>query len=334
MIGAVAECSMEYVFLGSSGLKVSRMALGMGLREQLDPGQAERMVRHALDRGINLIDCANIYGPGDDRANIGRSEEILGRALKGRRDDVVITSKVNERIGPGPNDEGASRYHIMREVERSLRRLGTDRIDVYLLHVYDAVTPLDEQCRALDDVVRQGKVRYVGVCNYQAWQVCLALSVQERINATRLITAQNPYSLLDRALEREMFPFARTAGVGIMAYGPLAIGLLSGMYGPDAPRSEATLWARRLPERLRTVLDGQPGRVIAAVSEIATRMGVTMAQVALQWVMTHPEISVVITGADTVAQLDENLGAFGAELTSDDLDRLNSLSDGLSIVGW
>src|SRR5215218_1979402 len=176
------------------------MALGLGLRDQHDERQAERLIHRAVDRGITLFDCANVYGLGDDRAFIGKSEEILGRTMKGKRDDVVITSKVNQPIGSGPNDRGASRYHIMREVERSLRRLDTDRIDVYLLHVYDAVTPLDEQFRALDDLVRQGKIRYIGVCNYQAWQVCRALWVQDRINAAPLIAVQNPYSLLNRSV--------------------------------------------------------------------------------------------------------------------------------------
>jgi aryl-alcohol dehydrogenase-like predicted oxidoreductase len=326
------EREMEYVNFGSSGLRVSRLALGLGLREQHDADQAERLVRRALDQGVTLFDCANIYGPGDDRAFAGRSEEILARALKGRRDDVVITSKVASPVGPGPNDRGASRYHIMREVERSLRRLDTDRIDVYLLHIFDPSTPLDEQFRALEDLVQQGKICYVGVCNYQAWQVCLAMSVQERIRATRLITAQNPYSLLDRELEREMFPFARAVGVGIMAYAPLAVGLLSGMYKPGVPPSDSTLWARRHPDRLRAALDGQAGEVIAAAFEVAERTGMTVARVALQWVMTHPEISVVITGADTVSQLDDNLGAGAVQLTSDDVALLNRVSEGMNLV--
>jgi aryl-alcohol dehydrogenase-like predicted oxidoreductase len=325
---------VEYVSFGNSGLKVSRMALGLGLRDQHDEQQAERLIHRAVEQGINLFDCANVYGLGDDRAFIGKSEEILGRALKGMRDDVVITSKVNQPIGPGPNDRGASRYHIMREVERSLRRLGTDRIDVYLLHVYDAATPLDEQFRALDDLVRQGKIRYVGVCNYQAWQICLALSVQERINASRLITAQNPYSLLNRELEREMFPFARASGVGIMAYAPLAIGLLSGAYRPDAPPSSSTLWARKGPEGLAAALTGRPGDVILKAVEVAERTGATVAQVALQWVMTHPEISVVITGADSTEKLDDNIGSIGLRLADDDIDALNRVSEGLSLVGW
>lgn len=325
---------MDYVHFGNSGLLVSRMALGLGLRDQHDEQGAERLIHRAVDQGITLFDCANIYGLGDDRAFIGKSEEILGRALKGVRDDVVITSKVASPTGSGPNDRGASRFHIMREIERSLVRLDTDRIDVYLLHVYDAATPMDEQFRALDDLVRQGKIRYVGVCNYQAWQICLALGVQERINASRLITAQNPYSLLNRELERELFPFARASGVGIMAYAPLAIGLLSGAYRPDAPPSASTLWARKGPESLTAALNGQPGDVILKAVEVAERTGATVAQVALQWVMTHPEITVVITGADSTAQLDDNVGSVGLQLSGDDIDALNRVSEGMSLTGW
>jgi len=325
---------VDYVYFGHSGLKVSRMALGLGLRQQHDEQQAERLIHRAVDMGINLFDCANVYGLGDDREFIGKSEEILGRALKGKRDDVVITSKVNQPIGSGPNDRGASRYHIMREVERSLRRLDTDRIDVYLLHVYDAETPLDEQFRALEDLVRQGKIRYVGVCNFQAWQISQALAVQDRINASRLITAQNPYSLLNRELERELFPFARATGVGIMAYAPLAIGLLSGAYRPDMPSPAATLWGRNAPESLAEALNGRPGDVIRRGFEVAERMGVSVAQVALQWVMTHPEISVVITGADTAEQLDDNIGSVNIQLADEDIAELNRLSEGISLEGW
>jgi aryl-alcohol dehydrogenase-like predicted oxidoreductase len=325
---------VEYVNLGSSGLKVSRIALGMGLRDQHDEKQAERLIARALDQGINFIDCANVYGLGDDRAFAGKSEEILGRVLKGRRDDVVITSKVVSPIGPGPNDRGASRYHIMREVERSLKRLDTDRIDVYLLHVPDPSTPMDEQFRALDDLVRQGKIRYVGVCNYQAWQIVQALNVQERINATRLITAQNPYSLLNRGLEHELFPMAREFGVGIMAYAPLAIGLLSGVYRPGEPPPSSTLWARKGPESLAAALNGRPGEVIAAVFDVAARTGATVAQTAMQWIMTHPEISVVITGADSAAQLDDNIGSVALRLSAEDIETLNRVSEGVNVVGW
>jgi aryl-alcohol dehydrogenase-like predicted oxidoreductase len=320
---------MEYVNFGSSGLRVSRLALGMGLRGQGDERAVERLIRRAFDGGVNLFDCANVYGLMDDRAYAGRSEEILGRALRDVRDDVVITSKVFGQIGPGPNDQGTSRYHVMREVERSLRRLGTDRIDVYLLHNFDPATPLDEQFRALDDLVRSGKVRYVGVCNYQAWQVCRALWVQDRIGAAPLITVQNPYSLLNRALEGEMFPMVRTLGVGVMCYAPLATGLLSGAYRPGQPPPTGSLWAERRAGRLEGALAGQPGAVLTAAREVADRVGATVAQVALKWVISHLEVTCAISGADTDAQMDENLGAVDVRLSPEDVARLDEVSGGL-----
>jgi aryl-alcohol dehydrogenase-like predicted oxidoreductase len=320
--------AMEYVRFGPAGMKVSPLALGLGLRGQMDEREAERLILRAYDGGINLFDCANVYGLGDDRAYAGRSEEILGRALKGKRDDVVITSKVVSAVGRGPNDHGASRYHILREVERSLRRLDTDRIDVYLLHAFDAETPLEEQFRALDDLVRQGKVRYAGVCNYQAWQVARALGVQERINAAPLITVQNPYSLLNRALETEMFPMVRSLGLGVMAYSPLAVGLLSGAYRPGEPPPAGSYWANRPAEEFAQALAGRAGETVAAVRQVAERCGATVAQVALKWVLSRPEVTVVISGADTDAQMDENLGAVQVQLSPEDLALLDRVSSG------
>jgi 1-deoxyxylulose-5-phosphate synthase len=323
---------MQYVQFGSAGLRVSRLALGMGLRGQADEAEAERLIRVAFERGVNLFDCANVYGLMDDRAFAGRSEEILGRALREHRDDVVITSKLAAPVGPGPNDRGASRYHMLREVDRSLARLGTDRIDVYLLHNFDSATPLDEQLRALDDLVRQGKVRYVGVCNYQAWQVCRALWVQERLGASPLITVQNPYSLLNRDLENEMFPMVRSLGLGIMAYAPLATGLLSGSYRADAPPPENTLWGSRRRAMFAQTVAGRVSDVLSAVQKLAARTGASVAQVALRWVLAHPEITVAISGADSDAQLEQNLGALDAVLAPDDLRALDEASAGLSMV--
>ena len=323
---------MDYVQFGSAGLRVSRLALGMGLRGQSDEAEAERLIQVAFERGINLFDCANVYGLMDDRAFAGRSEEILGRALRTHRDDVVITTKVAAPVGPGPNDRGASRYHILRELERSLARLGTDRIDVYLLHNFDSATSLEEQLRAVDDLVRQGKIRYVGVCNYQAWQVCRALWVQERLGASPLITVQNPYSLLNRGLETEMFPLVRSLGLGIMAYAPLATGLLSGSYRADAPPPENTLWGSRRRAQFAQTLAGRASDVLSAVQTIAAQSGASVAQGALRWILAHPEITVAISGADTEAQLEQNLGALDAVLSAEDLRTLDEVSAGLNIV--
>lgn len=323
---------MEYVNFGTAGVKVSRLAVGMGLRGQGNEQEAERLILKAYDSGVNLFDCANVYGLMDDRAYAGRSEVILGRALKGRRDDVVITSKVYSAIGPKPNDQGASRYHIMREVERSLRRLDTDRIDVYLLHGFDATTPLEEQFRALDDLVRQGKIRYVGACNYQAWQVCRALWVQERINASPLITVQNPYSMLNRGLEQEMFPLVRSLGLGVMAYAPLATGLLSGAYTPGEVPPPSTLWGGARREYFQWIMSGPAADVLMAVHDVAERSGATVAQVALKWLLTKPEIIVAISGADTDRQIEENLAAVDLQLSNEDLARLDDVSAGLNLL--
>lgn len=325
---------MEYVNFGNSGVKVSRMALGLGLRGQMEELEVERMIRRALNAGITLFDCANVYGLGDTRGHIGKSEEILGRTLKNVRDEVVITSKVSSPIGDGPNDRGGSRYHIMREVERSLKRLDTDHIDVYILHVHNDDVPLDEQFRALENLVQQGKIRYVGVSNYQAWQVCRALNIQDRINASQLITVQNPYSLLNRDLEREMFPFCRATGVGVMAYSPLGVGLLSGAYRPGSAPPADKLWTRKGAASLQAALNGQPGEVLRVAFEIADRLGATVAQVAQQWVMTHPEVSVVILGANTAEQFDDSVGSVDLTLSADDIAALNQASEGLSIYGW
>ena len=167
--------SIEYVNFGTAGVKVSRMALGLGFRGQFDRDDAKSVVLQALDSGINLIDCANVYGFMDDRRNIGSSEEVLGQALKGRRDDVVITSKVFSPIGEGPNDRGPSRFHVMREIERSLKRLQTDHVDVYIFHGVDDMSLFEEQFRTMETLIQQGKIRYVGVSNFQAWQVVQAL---------------------------------------------------------------------------------------------------------------------------------------------------------------
>ena len=316
---------MEYVNFGKAGVKVSPLALGLGLRGQGDADAAQRLIEHAIDSGINLIDCANIYGLMDDRANVGRSEEILGKAIQGKRDDVVITSKVFSQMGTGPNDAGLSRYHIMREVERSLKRLNTDHIDVYLIHAYDETTPQEETIRALDDLVRSGKTRYIGCCNHQAWQACKALWIADRINATPYMCIQNMYNLLNRDLETEMFGLVREEGLGVMCYSPLAVGLLSGIYAPDAPPPAGTLWAARQDEFSRQ-MRGATGQVILTLKRLAAELGKTPAQLAVAWVLSHPEVTIAISGSDTIEQLDDTLGGVGWELDSAIREALDEVS--------
>lgn len=323
---------MEYVNFGAAGVRVSRLALGLGLRGQADEAEAERMIRYAIDAGINLIDCANAYGPMDDRAYIGRSEVVLGKALQGRRDDVLLTSKVASAIGPGPNDRGLSRFHILREVERSLRRLNTDYIDVYLVHIFDETTPLEETVRALDDLVHSGKVRYIGCCNYKAWQVCQALWIADRLHATPFMCVQNPYSLLNRQLEAEMFGFVRAQRLGVMAYSPLAVGLLSGYYRPGQPAPAGSLWATRRADRYSAMMAGETGKVIERVIELAKEIGKTPAQLAIAWVLAHPEVTVAITGGDTIEHLEGNLGGVGWSLDAAVKGELDAISENLRTI--
>ena len=316
---------MEYVNFGKAGVKVSPLALGLGLRGQGDADAAQRLIEHAIASGINLIDCANIYGLMDDRANVGRSEEVLGKAIQGKRDDVVITSKVFSQMGTSPNDAGLSRYHIMREVERSLKRLNTDHIDVYLIHAYDETTPQEETIRALDDLVRSGKTRYIGCCNHQAWQACKALWIADSINATPYMCIQNMYNLLNRDLETEMFGLVREEGLGVMCYSPLAVGLLSGVYSPDEPPPAGTLWATRCDEFSRQ-MSGATGQVISTLKRLAAELGKTPAQLAVAWVLSHPEVTVAISGSDTIEQLDDTLGGVGWELDSGVREALDEVS--------
>ena len=320
---------MQYVNFGSAGVKVSRVALGLGLRGQGDEKEARNLVAAALDQGVNLFDCANVYGLKDDWANRGTSEKLLGKALHGRRDEVVITSKVRSAVGDGPNDIGLSRYHILREAERSLRRLNTDRIDVYLIHGLDETTPLEETLRALDSLVQEGKVRYVGICNHQAWQVVQALRVQERLNAAPLITVQNPYNLLNRELEREMFPMVAEMGLGVMVYSPLAVGLLSGVYRPDTLPEEHSLWGGRRRHAFQDVVRDRVVDVVAEVIAIAERLGATPGQVSQAWVLSHPEVTCIISGADVPAHIEDTVGAVGLELPAEEIRRLDVVSTGL-----
>jgi aryl-alcohol dehydrogenase-like predicted oxidoreductase len=317
---------MEYVNFGNAGVKVSQLAFGLGLRGQPDELEAQRVIEHAFELGINFIDCANLYGPNDDRANIGQSEVVLGKALKGKRDNVVITTKVAAAIGSGPNDEGLSRYHVMREVERSLKRLDTDYIDIYLVHCFDQFTPLEETIRTLDDLVHMGKVRYVGCCNYAAWQVCKSLWIADRINAVLYICVQNLYNLLNRQMEMEMFSLIRDMGLGAMAFSPLAVGLLSGIYSPERPPPVGSLFDTRNREDFPRMMEENVTQVISAVNRLASELDKTPAQLALAWVLSHPEITVAITGADTIEHLNNNVGAIGWELDDNVRDQLDSVS--------
>ena len=322
---------MEYTNFGTAGVKVSRLALGLGLRGQSDEAVAQRLVEHAIDKGINVIDCANVYAPMDNHGNAGRAEEIVGRAIQGKRDDLFLTTKVAGRIGPKPNDSGLSRYSILREIDRSLKRLGTDHVDLYLVHIYDASTPLEETMGALEDVVRAGKARYIGCCNFAAWQVCRGLWIADKRNSTPFTVVQNPYSLLHRHLEREMFGLVNDRGLGTMVYSPLAVGLLSNAYLPGQPPPAGTLWANQRRPLYDKLMQGPVANVITTLHELAGELGKTPAQLAIAWVLAHREISVAISGADTPDQLDDVLGGVGWTLDPAVKQRLDEVSAEVTI---
>ena len=309
---------MEYVQLGRLGVRVSRICLGTAFRGQRDDDVATRVIERAVDLGCNFIDCANYYGR-------GRSETVLGRAIRGRRDDLFLTSKVWSRMGPGPNDAGSSRYHITREVERSLQRLGTDRIDLYLLHNWDPDSPLDESLRAMDDLVRQGKVLYVGACNFTAAQTIESLWTADRLGLDAFACLQNEYNLLHRwPIESELLPLVGGRGLGLMTYSPLAVGLLTGRYRRGQPSPPGSHWDGR--QDFEDTMAGIDG-VVQALVDIGSRLGKTPAQVALAWLLDHPEVTAPMIGPDLPEHVDETFQALGWTLPPEDRTALDAATE-------
>jgi aryl-alcohol dehydrogenase-like predicted oxidoreductase len=276
-------------------------------------------VERAIDLGCNFIDTANSYGQ-------GRSERILAKALKGNRDDIILTSKVWSQIGPGPNDWSLSRYHIMREVERSLQRLEMDHLDIYLLHAFDETTPIEETLRAMDDLIRQGKTRYVGCCNFKAWQVCEALWTSDVLNIHSFICIQSQYSLLHRwEIEPELISLCRKYGLGIMTYSPLAIGLLTGRFRRGQAPPPDTPWGKG-SYNFEEAMTEQNDRIIQKLIEIGKHHDKTPAQVAIAWILDHPEVTSAIIGPDLPEQVDENFGALDWKLSPEERAALDEVS--------
>ncbi len=318
---------MEMRFLGKSGLKVSVLSFGtmtfgggdnffqhMG-GTQVE--EAQRLIDICLDAGVNLFDTADVYSQ-------GRSEEILGKALGNRRQNVLIATKAYGRMGEGPNDVGLSRHHLIHACEDSLRRLGTDYIDLYQVHGFDALTPLEETLRALDDLVRSGKVRYIGCSNYSGWHLMKALCVSEREGLERYISQQVYYSLVARELEYELVPLGLDQGVGILVWSPLAFGFLTGKYRRGQPEPEDTRRAK-----LGDVgnMDLEKGYdIVEALDEVASAHGVTIAQAALNWLLHKPGITSVIIGARNEKQLRDNLNAATWKMTPEEMQKLDEVS--------
>ena len=328
---------MRYNRLGTTGLFVSELCFGtmtfggqgaFANVGQVQQPEADRLIARSLEAGINLIDTADVYSEGN-------SEIITGQALKNlkvRREDVVIATKVFGQVGTGPNDKGSSRGHIMDAVKGSLKRMQLDHIDLYQLHGFDAATPIEESLRALDSLVRQGLVRYIGVSNWAAWQIADALGVSERHGLAKFASVQAYYTLAGRDLEREIVPMAQNKGVGVMVWSPLAGGLLGGKYGRDSQGEEGS---RRKAFAFPPVEMERAYDVIDALRELATAKGATVAQIALAWLLHQPHVTSVILGAKRLDQLDDNLGALGVRLTPEELAKLDALSKlPVEYPGW
>ncbi len=311
---------MEYKNLGRSGLQVSVVGLGcnnFGMRCDYD--QSEKVVHAAIDAGITLFDTADVYG------GQGKSEEFLGRILKGKRDSVVVATKWGMKMGEGPHKSGGSRKYIMAAVEDSLRRLQTDYIDLYQLHRPDPQTPMEETLRALDDLVRQGKVLYLGASNYAAYRLMESLWVADRHGLARFVSFQPEYSLVQRSIEREHVPLCTKFGLGIIPWSPLAGGFLSGKYkrGEEPPpNSRLAKWRDRLPAADQ---DRHWG-VLATLNEVAAALSVSPSQVALAWVLQRPGVTSAIFGARNPEQLEDNVNAAALKLSSEQVAALDAAS--------
>jgi aryl-alcohol dehydrogenase-like predicted oxidoreductase len=320
---------MEYRRLGTTGLKVSRLGLGCGsfggvgsAPEFYGMGESEpeafALMDRAFDAGINFFDTADAYGG-------GRSETFIGRWLDGKgshvRDQLLLSSKVFNPVGPGPNDRGLSRRHIGRQIDATLSRLRTDRLDLYLIHEPDPETRLDETCRALDDLIRSGKVLYIGASNIEAWRLARALWISDRESLNRFEWVQNSYSLLDRSPEREVFPLCADQGLGFTAFSPLAGGWLTGKYqagGSYPPGSRMTL----RPEPYRQLENEAVFRGLSALADEARSRGVDMSTLALAWILHHPLLTAAIIGPRRPTHLDPALAALRVGLSAEDAKRI------------
>ena len=325
---------MDYVKLGGTGLDVSRLCLGcmtFGIPDRgnhawtLDEEASRPILRRAVEAGINFFDTANVYSD-------GTSEEIVGRALKdfARRDDLVIATKVHGRMRPGPNGAGLSRKAIMTEIDASLRRLGTDYVDLYQIHRFDYDVPIEETLEALHDVVKAGKARYIGASSMFAWQFATMLHVADANGWTRFSTMQDYLNLLYREEEREMLPLCEAEGVGVIPWSPLARGRLTRDWDDATERSQTDVFGRTLYEHTADA----DRRVVEAVADVARARGVSRAQVALAWVLAKPAVSAPIVGASKAAHLDEAIAALDLVLSDEEIARLEAPYVPHAVVGF
>lgn len=322
--------SMEYRLLGGSGLKVPALSFGtatfggseglFGAFGKSELAEATRLVDLALEHGVNLFDSADCY-------SAGRAEEILGKAIAGRRDQLLISTKATFRMGTGPNDVGSSRHHLTRSIDAALRRLGTDYIDLFQLHGFDALTPVEETLRTLDDCVRAGKIRYLGVSNFSGWHLMKSLAAAEKQGLTRYVAHQAYYSLIGRSYEWELMPLGLDQKVGALVWSPLGWARLTGKISRRQPLPESGRMQSQLARDVGPpVADELLYRVVDVLEELAVETGKTVPQIAINWVLYRPTVASVILGARDEAQLRQNLGSIGWRLSPEQVARLDAAS--------
>ena len=322
---------MEYRQLGGSGFSVPVLSLGTGTFGGKgdffqawggsDVAEATRLVDICLEAGLTMFDSADGYSG-------GAAEEILGQAIRGRRDQVIISTKATFRRGPGPNDVGSSRYHLLRAVEGSLRRLGTDYIDLFQLHAFDAKTPIEETLQTLDDLVRAGKIRYIGCSNFSGWHLMKSLAISEKYGLARYVAHQAYYSLIGRDYEWELMPLALDQQVSAVVWSPLGWGRLTGKIRRGAPKPEVSrLQSKVAADAGPPVDDEYLYRVVDVLDDVAQETGKSGPQIAINWLVQAPSVATVIIGARNEAQLRDNLGAVGWSLTSSQVARLDAASE-------
>ncbi len=310
---------MHYVNLGRSGLKVSPLCLGtMMFGGPTGEADSLRMIARARDAGLNFLDTANIY-------NDGESERVIGKAIQTDRDQLIVATKARGAMREGPNELGTSRHNLMNAIDASLRRLGTDYVDLYYLHGPDYTTPIEESLRALDDVVRAGKARYLGCSNFYAWQLMEALGISARAGWERFVAVQPLYNLVNRDAEVELLPCAQQHSVGVLPYSPIARGVLTGKYKPGEAAPEGSRAARG-DRRIQQAEWRDESKLIAQQLEpLAAVKAATLAQFALAWVLANPIVTSAIIGPRTMEQLEDNLGALNLEITAEDEAAVNAL---------
>ena len=310
---------MNYKNLGKSGLKVSRICLGTNnFGGQLSEKTSIEIINKAFDSGINLIDTANTYTG-------GKSEEIIGRAIKGRRDDVIIATKVGMAIGQKPHQTGLSRRHILWQLQHSLKSLQTDFIDLYYLHRFDPETPLEETMRTLNDLVREGKVRYIACSNFTAWQMATAQEICEAHDLEKLVAVQPPYNLLQREIERDLIPYCQAEGLGVLTYTPLMGGFLTGKYSKDAPLPVGSR-AGYNPRFWERVSKEPDFAALEQIKRVSDDVGISISKLAVAWILRNPVITAPILGASSTEQVEENCQTVDISLDDKTYQRLNEIT--------